>query len=87
MEIELSPRALNDLEKWRKSGNKKIQQKITELTNSILETPFKGIGKPEPLKHDMTGLWSRRISHEDRMVYEIQEQTIIVHSLKGHYKL
>jgi len=86
VEIEFSLRALNDLEKWRKSGNKKIQQKITELTNSILATPFAGIGKPEPLKHDMTGLWSRRITWEDRYVYEIKEDLLIVHALKGHYR-
>ena len=60
MEIEFSLRALNDLDKWRKSGNTKIQHKITELSNSILKTPFDGIGKPEPLKHEMAGLWSRR---------------------------
>ena len=71
--------------KWRKSGNKKEQKKITELTNSILQTPFDGIGKPEPLKHEMTGLWSRRITKEDRYIYEVKEELIIVHSLKGHY--
>ncbi len=85
MEIELSPRALNDLVKWKKSGNKRIQQKITDLSNSILETPLEGIGKPEPLKHEMAGLWSRRITKADRYVYEVQEQLIIVHSLKEHY--
>jgi toxin YoeB len=47
MEIEFSQRALNDLAKCRKSGNKKVQQKITALTNSILDSPFEGIGKPE----------------------------------------
>ncbi len=86
MEIEFSQRALLDLEKFRKSGNKKIQQKITDITNSILKTPFDGIGKPEPLKYGMTGLWSRRISKGDRYVYEVQEQLIVVHSLRGHYE-
>jgi toxin YoeB len=85
MEVEFSQRALIDLEKWKKSGNKKAQQKITELTQSILKTPFEGIGKPEPLKHQMTGLWSRRITYEDRYVYELSGELIIVHSLKGHY--
>ena len=47
MEIEFSPRALIDLEKWKKSCNILAQRKITDLTNSILITPFKGIGKPE----------------------------------------
>lgn len=85
MEIEFSPKALLDLESWKKSGNKKAQQKITDLTKSILLTPLQGIGKPEPLRHNLTGLWSRRITHEDRYVYEITYDLIIVHSLKGHY--
>jgi toxin YoeB len=85
VEIDISPRAMSDLAKWKKSGNKKVQQKITDLTKSILATPFHGIGKPEPLKHEMTGLWSRRITQADRFVYEIRDELIIVHSLKGHY--
>ena len=85
MEIEVSQRAAADIARWKKSGNKKVQQKITELTISILNTPFEGIGKPEPLKHQMSGLWSRRITKEDRYVYEVLEDLIIVHSLKGHY--
>jgi toxin YoeB len=56
------------------------------LINSILQTPFDGIGKPEPLKHEMIGLWSRRITKEDRYIYEVKEELIIVHSLKGHYE-
>jgi toxin YoeB len=85
MEIEFSLKALADLLEWKKSGNKRVQQKITELTNSILQTPFEGIGKPEPLKYNMSGLWSRRITQEDRYVYEISDELVIVHSLKGHY--
>jgi toxin YoeB len=49
VEIEFSQRAIADIEKWKKSGNKRIQEKITDLTNSVLKTPFSGIGKPEPL--------------------------------------
>ena len=86
MEIEFSPRALNDLEKWRQAGNIKIQKKITELINSILTTPFSGIGKPEPLRHQLAGLWSRRVTAEDRLVYEIKQDLLVIHSLKGHYK-
>ncbi len=85
MEIEFSPGALKDLHFWKKSGNKIVQKKISELTTSIIETPFKGVGKPEPLKHSLAGLWSRRITQEDRYVYEVQDDLIIVHSLKGHY--
>ena len=85
MEVKFSPQALNDLAHWKRSGNKKAPQKITELTNSILKDPFNGVGKPEPLKYKMAGLWSRRITWEDRYVYEVQDQLIIVHPLKGHY--
>ncbi|WP_317045993.1 Txe/YoeB family addiction module toxin [Flavobacterium laiguense] len=54
---------------------------------SIQETPYEGIGKPEPLKHNLSGLWSRRINLEHRLVYEILEEdsVILIHSLKGHY--
>jgi toxin YoeB len=86
VEVKFSLQALNDLAQWKKSGNKKAQQKIADLTSSILTTPFDGIGKPEPLKHKMAGLWSRRITKGDRYIYEVQEQLIIVHSLKGHYE-
>jgi toxin YoeB len=86
VEVKFSIQALDDLSHWRRSGNKKAQQKITELTKSVLQTPFHGIGKPEPLKHKMAGLWSRRITRADRYIYEIQEELIIVHSLRGHYE-
>lgn len=85
MEIEYSPTAKNDLEFWKKSGNKKIQNKITELLQSIIDTPFLGIGKPEPLKHEYSGWWSRRINREHRIIYEVLENKIIIYSFRGHY--
>lgn len=85
MEIVLLPDADDDLNFWVKSGNKAILKKISELIRSIQETPFQGIGKPEGLKHNLSGLWSRRISHEHRLVYEVREEKILIHSLKGHY--
>ena len=51
------------------SENRKIHAKIIELINDIQRHPFNGIGKPEPLKYDLTGFWARRISHEHRLVY------------------
>lgn len=72
---------------WKKSGNKAIQTKIAQLIEDILKTPFSGLGKPEQLKHALSGKWSRRISKEDRIIYEIDEtkNLLIIHSLKGHY--
>ncbi len=87
MEVKLLEDADEDLLFWIKTGNKSIQKKINQLLLSIQETPFSGIGKPEALKHHLTGLWSRRINTEHRLVYEIDEvqNLIIVHSLRGHY--
>ena len=85
MEIELTEDAKQDLEFWRKSKNVKIQHRISELMNSIRQSPFEGIGKPEPLKHNLKGKWSRRIDHEHRLVYEITNGIIYILSMKGHY--
>jgi toxin YoeB len=86
MEIEFTQRAFNDLQDWKKVGNTKIIKRIAELTASILESPFTGIGKPEPLKHQYSGKWSRRINQEHRYIYEVRDEIIYVFSLKGHYK-
>jgi toxin YoeB len=67
------------------TGNKVVLKKISSLLRAILENPFSGIGKPEPLKHQLTGCWSRRINQEHRLVYEILDGRILVHSLRGHY--
>jgi toxin YoeB len=56
-----------------------------ELTKAIIKKPYEGIGKPEPLKHELSGYWSRRITQEHRFIYTITEGTLIVASLKGHY--
>jgi len=53
---------------------------------SIIETPFEGIGKPEPLKHEYAGCWSRRIDREHRIVYELSENIVNIYAFKGHYK-
>lgn len=74
-----------DIAFHKKSGNQKIFKKVFELLNDTIENPFEGIGKPEPLKYDLSGCWSRRISREHRFVYDVVENTIIVLSLKGHY--
>jgi len=85
MEVEYSPKAIADIIFWKQSGQKLIQKKIQNLIEDIKEHPYTGIGKPEPLKHELTGVWSRRISNEHRLVYEITNSTIQIHSLRGHY--
>ena len=87
MEIKIIylPRAQADLEYWKRSGNKGIQQRITKLIQSILETPFEGIGKPEALKYDYTSWWSRRINEEHRLVYQVEEGKIIIAQMRFHY--
>lgn len=64
---------------------KTILRKISHLTISILETPYHGVGKPEALKYQLPGKWSRRITNEHRYVYSIENDTIKVYSLKGDY--
>ncbi len=87
MEIIYSDEALKDIEYWKKSGNKIIQKKIQQLLDAIEENPFEGIGKPESLKHNLSGLWSRRINHQHRVIYKLLEnkKAIRIYSLKGHY--
>ncbi len=85
MEIELTSDAQIDLVYWQKINNEKVLMRIRALLESILETPFSGIGKPEPLKYSMSGKWSRRIDQKNRIVYQIQGDTIYIQSLKGHY--
>lgn len=87
MEIIFLPISKEHLDYFKKVNNPVILKKIRQLLDSILDTPYSGIGKPEPLKHNLTGLWSRRINLEHRLVYEIIESdnVILIHSLKGHY--
>jgi toxin YoeB len=69
MEIVFSPESLEDLNFWKQSGNVKIQNRIIQLLESIKENPYTGLGKPEALKHNWTGYWSRRINKEHRLIY------------------
>ncbi|CAN1543613.1 toxin_Txe_YoeB, addiction module toxin, Txe/YoeB family [Flavobacteriaceae bacterium] len=86
MEIIFLPLAEQDLAYWVKTGNKAVLKKISALLEDILKHPFTGIGKPEALKHEMTGSWSRRITLEHRLVYEvINEEVIEIQSARGHY--
>jgi toxin YoeB len=85
MEIILLSEAIKHQKYWKKSGNIKVQNRITNLIKSILETPYEGIGNPEALKYELTGKWSRRIDKEHRLVYAIIDKKLYIYSLKGHY--
>jgi toxin YoeB len=65
--------------------NKKIHRRIVNLIKDILRQPYSGIGKPEALKHDLSGYWSRRITDEHRLVYKVDDEAITVASCKYHY--
>ncbi len=85
LHLEFSEQAKKDINDHKRSGNKAVLKKMLGLLNEISEHPFEGTGKPEPLKHQLSGMWSRRISHEHRIVYEVNGDIISIHSLKGHY--
>lgn len=85
MEIIFKDKALSDIEFWKKSGKTQIQKKINELIQDIIKNPEIGLGKPEKLKHELAGLWSRRINDEHRILYEIVNDELHIISLRGHY--
>ena len=85
MEIVYKSEALKDLEFWKLSGNKRVQRKISELIEDIRAHPKIGKGKPEQLKFELSGKWSRRIDIKNRIIYEIKDNQIDILSLKGHY--
>lgn len=86
MKVELHNKAIRDFEFWKNSGNISIQKKIEQLISAIKENPYRGIGKPEQLKYELSGQWSRRINGEHRIVYEVIGHILHIYSLKGHYK-
>jgi toxin YoeB len=85
MEVIYKDKALRDREFWKTSGKKIIQKRITKLIEDILLHPFTGIGKPEGLKYELSGCWSREIDEKNRIVYEVVGKDLHVLSLRGHY--
>lgn len=65
--------------------NRKLYQRIVDLITDILRQPFSGIGKPEPLKGELKGYWSRRINDEHRLVYKVTDEAVIIIACKYHY--
>ncbi|PZN69790.1 MAG: Txe/YoeB family addiction module toxin [Candidatus Methylumidiphilus alinenensis] len=82
--LEFDPAAFEDLAWWVQQDRKKALR-IIKLIQQIQGEPFTGIGKPEPLKHNLSGCWSRRIDEEHRIVYEVTDQKIRILSCRYHY--
>ncbi|MCC5657650.1 Txe/YoeB family addiction module toxin [Nostoc sp. XA010] len=82
--ITFALEAFEQFNDWA-AQDKKIHRKIITLINDIVRQPFIGLGKPEPLKHELSGYWSRRITDEHRLVYEVTETEIIILSCRFHY--
>ena len=88
MKLVFSDQAWEDYQHWVNT-NDKIRDRVNELIKQCKRTPFRGTGKPEPLRGDLTGWWSRRISQEDRMVYRVSgagdNQSLEIAQLRFHY--
>jgi len=86
--IAVSDEAKKHLRLWHKSGDKAVIKRIDRIFEELAEHPQTGIGKPERLKHQLSGLWSRKLDDKNRIVYDIQESEVAVYivSARGHYK-
>lgn len=84
MRLIFSDKAWDDYLYWQQS-DKQIVKKINQLIKDIKREPFNGIGKPEPLRYELSGFWSRRITDEHRLVYEVIENSIAIASCRFHY--
>jgi toxin YoeB len=84
MNLTFTPLAWTDY-LWFEQHDRKLLKRINLLIQDILRTPFEGIGKPEPLKGDLTGYWSRRINDEHRLLYAVKADTVIIIACRYHY--
>ena len=85
MNVSFTEEAWSDYLFWQQI-DKHTLHKINELIKVIQRTPFQGIGKPEPLRHQLKGLWSRRIDLAHRLVYEVRQSEIVLISCRYHYE-
>jgi len=82
--LEFDPAALEDLAWWVKKDRKQALR-IIHLIEAIQRDPFQGTGQPEPLEHDLSGCWSRRIDREHRIIYEVLDDKIRILACRYHY--
>ncbi|WP_257284648.1 Txe/YoeB family addiction module toxin [Endozoicomonas sp. SESOKO1] len=85
MKLIFSEQAWDDYQFWQNS-DKKMVKRINNLINIAKRTPFEGIGKPEPLKHGLSGYWSRRLDDEHRFIYKPTEDALLIAGLRYHYQ-
>ncbi|MEI6702645.1 MAG: Txe/YoeB family addiction module toxin [Deltaproteobacteria bacterium] len=83
-EVLFHQQALDDFNRWQRE-KPSVYERIRRLIKDTTEHPFEGIGKPEPLRHELAGHWSRRITEEHRLVYKVTDQAIIIASCRYHY--
>lgn len=83
-ELTFKDDAVDDMQYWLEN-DRKLLARIFRLLKECQRTPFDGTGKPEPLKSNLKGSWSRRINDEHRLVYTVTNDAIIVQSMRGHY--
>jgi toxin YoeB len=84
MEVVFTKIAWEDYIYWQ-STDMRMVKRVNSLLKDILRTPLSGTGKPEPLKFDMASCWSRRINDEHRIVYNIQQDKLVIHQCRYHY--
>jgi len=84
VKLIFSEHAWEDYLYWQRT-DRKILDRINRLITEIQRTPFEGTGKPEPLKHSLSGYWSRRISDEHRIVYKVESDSLLIAQLRHHY--
>lgn len=86
-QLRISKQAQEDIDLHRKSGNKAVLKKPATLLKELVEHLFVGTGKPEALKYNLSGYWSRRINQEHRLVYEVVgNEIVVIIAAKGHYE-
>jgi toxin YoeB len=83
--LDFTDKAKEDIAYHKKTGNKAVLKKLFTLLEELEHQPFAGIGKPEPLKYELSGMWSRRINKEHRLIYEVADDIVYILSAKGHY--
>ena len=84
MRVIFADQAWDDFTYWV-SHDRKIAKRIVRLIDDIKRHPFEGLGKPEPLRHDLAGFWSRRITEEHRLVYAVEDDRLLVAQARYHY--